>query len=344
MIIFRKFVVLQAIFLVTSLAGAATCLAAESITVDLPIKSSLKLPARLATAPQQVVSPDGTGYALFSMLPETEGESLFVTVVFREDGKDSPAIFWTGEEAGQQTTLCENLAEGVTGLNQRTIAIPANLADFAGKLVITGEQSKILRVRLDWIPASPVFVAADQPPVSLIAGERAQAASELTGARPEGLPDTWFGSLLDAPLQSGAEAIEESVEFVVPLDASATQVLFRAKFLGLPFDQSVTVWINGQTAGSIQPVIAPLSDAGYLMNDKGEISYAGWRSGAIIIPASLLKTGENSIQIESKAAGVFIRDAALQLRAALQNSDDGSTEESVPDPKVEAMSNQISLP
>lgn len=290
------------------------CPAAESITLDLPIKTPLKLPARLAEAPQQVTSPDGTGYTQFSMRPAAEGEQLFVTIIFKEDGKNGLAIFWMGE-GSQQTTLSENLADGVTGFNQRTLAIPAALASEAGKLVISGDQSKILRIRLDWVPASTVYVAADQSPVSFVAGDRLQAPTDLTGIPQAGLPDTWLGTVLDASLQEGVEEVQGSVGFAVPLDSKVSQVLFRVKLLGLPLDQSVSVWINGQPAGNLQPIVPPLSDAGYLADSQGEVTYAGWRNGALLLPASQLKSGENTIQIESKSTGVFIRDAALQLRA-----------------------------
>lgn len=311
--LFPRLWFINLVFFIVATKGS--CVAAESFTIDLPVKTSLELPSRLAQAPQQVTTPEGTGYATFSILPEIEGEALFVTVVFKEDGKEGPAVFWTNESDGQQTTISENLADGVIGLNQRTIAIPHDLASAAGKLVLTGDQSKILRVRLDWVPASPVFVAADQQPVALIIGDRPQSAAELTGIRSEGLPDTWFGSVLDAPLQDRAESIEGSIGFSIPISSPVSQVLLRAEFLGLPLDQSVTIWVNGQSVGSVQPTVPPLTDSGYITNDQGSTSYAGWRSGAILLPSSLFKEGENSIQIESKTSGVFIRDAALQLRS-----------------------------
>lgn len=302
-------------FAAVFLAAAGSAVAADSLTVDFPITSPTKLPDRMMVAPRQVAAPDGAGYAEFFLLPILTSEELFVTVVFKEDGAQGPGLFWANEGAGAQTTISENLGENVVGYNQRTLHIPKNLSEQAGRLILNGDQTKIRRVRFDWVPPGQTFAAADQKPASLILADRLLQEGDLTGSQALSPPDTWFGKVLDASLQEEATALEGNLEFVVSLGQGAGQALLTARFLGLPFDSAPVAWVNGTRVGALQTAIPPLTDAGYLADESGTISYAGWRGASVMIPPALLKEGENSILIETSNSGVYLRDTSLQLRA-----------------------------
>ncbi len=295
---------------------SSAALADDVLTVDLPLSSPLaSLPARLAATPRQVATPDGNGYAEFSLLPIQDERDLLVTVVFKEDGEKGPSLFWINEASAQQVGLSEDLADGVKGVNQRTILVPREASTQQGKLIVHGDQSKILRVRLDWVPLRQIFAAADQRPVAFLLSDRFLQDTELTGSKTLSPPDIWFGKILEASLQEEPESLAENVEFVVPLDQPVAQAIFTVKVLGLPLEGTAKIWVNGTQAGQLQPAIPSLSDPGYLKGESGRVLYAGWRSGALYIPASLLKTGDNSIVIAAPGGETFLRDAALQLRA-----------------------------
>ena len=288
----------------------------DVVTVDFPITSPAKsLPARFAAPPRQVATPGGNGYAEFFLLPIPDERELLVTVVFKEDGNKGPSLFWIKQGSAQQISLSEDLADGVKGVNQRTILIPREASTQQGKLIVHGDQPRILRVRLDWVPLRRIFAAADQRPVAFLISDRFLQDTELTGGKTLSPPDIWFGKILEASLQEEPESLTENVEFVVPLSQPVAQAVFAVKVLGLPLDQAVEVWINGMSAGQLQPAIPSLSDPGYLKDESGKPLYAGWRSGALHIPADFLKTGDNSIVIASPGGETFLRDAALQMRA-----------------------------
>jgi len=291
-------------------------LADDVLTVDFPITSPVaSLPVRLAAAPCQVATPDRNGYAEFSLLPIQDERDLLVTVVFKEDGDKGPSLFWINEGSAQQISLSEDLAEGVKGVNQRSILIPREASAQSGRLILHGDQSKILRVRLDWVPLRKIFAAADQRPVAFLLSDRFLQDTELTGSKILSPPDIWFGNILEASLQEEPESLAENVEFVVPLDQPVAQAVFTVKVLGLPLDKTVEIWINGTRAGQLQSAIPSLSDPGYLKDESGKPFYAGWRGGALHIRADLLKSGDNSIVIVRPGGETFLRDAALQLRA-----------------------------
>lgn len=298
------------------LAAVSVGWAAGTLTVDLPIRGPLVYPEGLMAAPRQVTSPDGQGYAEFLLLPAARGEALFVTIIFEEDGTEGPAMFWIGDVSGEQVTLSTGLAEGVLGLNRRTVRLPTEVLGEAGRIYLSGDQRKILRVRLDWVAPTGVFVATDEQRPDLVAGGRILFDQEMTGGEALAPPDSWFGDVLDAALLEGVASLDGNVEFAVPLTAPGEQALLRAKFLGLAPGASVKVWVNGELAGRLQPVVPSLTDAGYVRLRSGRVAYAGWREGSIVLADGLLREGENSIVIETAKKRSFIRDAALQLRVA----------------------------
>ncbi len=267
-------------------------------------------------APRQVTSPDGQGYAEFLLLPGREDEQLFVTVIFMEDGTEGPALFWTGDVSEEQVTISAGLAEGVSGLNRRTVRLPEQAVREAGRIYLSGDQRQILRVRLDWVAPTGVFVASDEQRPDLMAGGRVMFDQEMTGGEQLSPPDAWFGDVLDASLLEGVASLAGNVEFVVPLTGPGEQALLEAKFLGIAPGASVKVWVNGKLAGRLQPVVPALTDPGYIRLRSGRMAYAGWREGAILLEDGLLVEGDNSIVIETAKKRSFIRDAALQLRVA----------------------------
>ncbi len=312
--------------------------AAGTLTVDLPIRGPLVYPEGLVAAPRQVTTPDGQGYAEFLLMPGAKGEELFITVIFDEDGTEGPSMFWTGDVSGEQVTLSTGLAEGVSGLNRRTVRLPVEVMKEAGRVYLSGDQRKILRVRLDWVAPTGVFVATDEQRPDLIAGGQIFFDQEMTGGEALAPPDSWFGDVLDAPLLEGVASLDGNVEFAVPLSGVGEQALLRAKFLGIAPGASVKVWVNGKAAGRLQPSVPALTDPGYVRLRSGRMGYAGWREGSIVLEEGLLQEGENSIVIQTAKKRSFVRDVALQLRVAAVEPEEARPKPEVPTVEISSES------
>lgn len=284
--------------------------------IDFPINARKKTPDRLASAPRQVATPDGIGYAEVVLNPARKDERVFLTFVFDEDGRTtSLGVFWRGDQSGEQITLSKNLAEGVRGLNRRTIPLPPEAGEEGGRIYITGRQDRLLRMRIDWCEPVATFVASDQERPALVAGGRPHVERDLGGDPILSPPDAWLGNVLDAALQDGVSELSEPVEFVVPLEGPAESARFRARFLGLPLGRGVRVWVNGEFAGRMVPDAPPLTDPGYVRK-AGQTVYAGWREGGLYIEPGVLKEGDNSILLQATDSGVFIRGAAIEIEAS----------------------------
>lgn len=306
---------------------AASVQAQESVTIDFPIKGEAPVAIGLSAPPRQVTTPDGLGYVELLLRPVRKGNHVFLTFVFEEADGKGPAVFWSGDASGSQVTISTNLAEGVTGLNRRTLELPDEVTAEAGRLYVMGRQDRLLRLRVDWCEPMASFVAADQEAPRFIQGGAVRLDRELTGQQTMTPPDAWFGNVLDAALQDGVAELGEDTELVVPLAGAVSEARLRAKFLGLPLGKAVRVWINGRLAGRMQPNLPSLTDPGYMRRGGKRATYAGWREGALFIEPSLLKEGENSIVFESPGKGVYLSGAAMEMQAVVAEAPE---EESAP--------------
>lgn len=306
-------------FAILGIAAAAR--GDEFVTVDFPIASRKISAAGLSAPPRQVVTPDGRGYAEILLRPARKDYRVFLTFVFREDGGRGPAVFWHGDTSGQRVTLSDNLAEGVVGLNRRTLLLPTDISGEAGRVYVLGRQDQLLRLRIDWTVPAATLVAPDQERPALFLGGAALLDRDVTGQAPMTPPDAWFGSVLDAALQTEVAELSENTELVVPLKGTAGAARLSARFLGLPLGRGVRVWINGKSAGRLTPAVPSLTDPGYIRRDR-RTAYAGWREGSLYLEPGVLKDGENTILFETPGPGVYLSGSALEIESATAASGD----------------------
>ncbi len=306
----------------------------DFVAINFPVSGQKFTAEGLSAPPRQVATPDGLGYAEVLLRPVRRSNRVFLTFVFEEDGGKGLAVFWSGDASGKQVTLTGNLAEGVVGMNRRTIELPDEITKEAGHLYIMGRQDRLLRLRIDWCEPSQSFVAADQERPELVMGGAVKLDRDLTGQTPMTPPDAWFGPVLDASLQDGVVDLSQNTELVVPLKGVAGEARLRAKFLGLPLGKSVRVWINGKSAGRIQPALPSLTDPGYVHRAGKRASYAGWREGAILVESGALKDGDNSIVFESPGKGVYLSGAAMEIQASEAGIDTEKTDSSQDAPEL----------
>lgn len=312
--------------------AVAPARADEFVSIDFPVNGKKIASAGLTAPPHQVATPDGIGYAEVSLRPIRKDTRVFLTFIFKEDGGKGLAVFWSGDVSGRQVTISENIAEGIVGLNRRTVLLPEEVTEEAGHLYVMGRQDSLVRLRIDWCDPSSVLVAADQERPALLVGGTRLLDREVTGQAVMTPPDAWFGRVLDAALQDGVTELSDNLELVVPLKGASGRVRLRAKFLGLPLGKAVRVWINGKLAGRIQPALPSLTDSGYVRRGK-RTTYAGWREGAVFLEEGTLREGENSVIFESPGTGVYLSGAAMEIEPPLgDDAPDEPAPEATPSP------------
>ena len=90
--------------------------------------------------------------------------------------------------------------------------------------------------------------------------------------------------------------------------------------LGADPNAPLQAWVNDQPIGPIAPQFPDLADPGYIglvrTLESMHFHYAGWLHGQLIIPGSVLRTGNNTLTLQLSAGSgpLAIRAIELQLK------------------------------
>lgn len=265
-----------------------------SFTIDLPCAANLATPLWLG----HPIAPT-TAFATLDLplLPPDPNASLLVTVYFQEKEGGFLRINWEG--AGGAQSLSDNFYEGIGMSNQRGLLVSAQTMQGQGTLHFQcGDGTLgIQRIKLEWLDNQTGLVSPKIEDV-LVTPDTGltQPAQNLDGQLKQADTPAWIDQLVNVPIASLPERIEQGVEFNVQLDHAPDSARLALKEDGLPWGKHLVVWINQQRAGTITPTVPDLADEGYLAGPNAPASYVGWREGSLYVPVSFLKVGVNAVQ------------------------------------------------
>jgi hypothetical protein len=144
---------------------------------------------------------------------------------------------------------------------------------------------------------------------------------EVSGIRLNPLTgDLRKGTIVEAELSAPVEHIEDTLEFLAPIDGEVEGSMIRLEALGLDPEAKLEVQINNKTAGFINFPGFELDDPSLVTDWNGRLLLAGWRKGSLFVSARHFKQGENTISIDLKRSEgetgreVFLRNSSLHLR------------------------------
>jgi len=227
------------------------------------------------------------------------------------------------QSGGEGATIAGNLDEGTGLLSSRTLLIPA-AAPTRVVLQSNASLSPIRRLVWEWAAPQALPVAKakqdDATAATLpgaVRGGTLLSLAEVDGSPPVA-PAVKVGShftrtpLLDLP----ARYEDGGAAFVVAIDRLPTGARLAGKLLGLPPEGELECRVNGERVGTFSAPPPPLGDGSYLPNpDGGSPLLAAWRAGALYIPARLLHSGENTIElvpVGKTAAPFALKDLVLE--------------------------------
>ncbi len=303
--------------------------ALPSFTFD-PGKTA-DFPAWLQPVGAPVDSQSTLNRTSFDVVPPAEaaaaGGNLLLTVIFQGGGSGSGQFLriYT-QSGGEGSTIAGNLDEGTGLLSSRTLLIPVPASSSPTRIVLQSNASlsPIRRLVWEWAAAQSLPVAKakqDDESAAMLPGA-VRGGTLLSLAEVDGSPqmapavkvETHFTRtpLLDLP----ARFDDGSAAFVAAIDRLPTGARLAGKLLGLPPEGELECRVNGERAGTFSAPPPPLGDGSYLPNpDGGSPLLASWRAGALYLPARLLHSGENTIELVpvGKAATPFaLRDLVLE--------------------------------
>lgn len=295
---------------------------AQSVRLEFPLQRTEGVPAGFTAPPTELRG--ATGRIELPLRGLAQEASLFATFVFEERPGDAIVVTWLPERSGAPHVLSSNLCEGVRGWNQRTLRIPAEVAEEEGRVVIheSGVQPLLRAVVLRWLSPQAVFVDGPASHGRLLNVDgRVLSDDQIDGESFLSPPDAWFGDVIEAYWQSGVEAMDQPLQFDVPIGKRPEAVVLRAEMLGVASGAGARVWVNEQFAGSLIPATPDLRDPGYFRDADGAIHYAGWRRAALLVDPALLSDGTTSVVIEGLTGSVFLKNAVFQLMFGRQGSE-----------------------
>lgn len=268
-----------------------------SFTVDLPFEANRATPIWLGT-------PEAPPSAFATLtLPITAPDpnaSLLVTVYFEEKQGGFLRINW--QSGGFAQTLSDNFYEGIGMGNQRSLLLPPQILQGGGTLNFQCGDTVlgIERIKLEWVADRAELVSAATQNVLVVAESgRIQAAQDLNGQPVAANSPEWHNRVVTVPITDSAQRIEQGVEFSVQIDEVPTLARIALKEDGLAWGQRLLVWVNGQPAGTLTPEVPDLNDEGFLLHLNAPDHYLGWRGGSLLVPVTLLKPGENTLQFST---------------------------------------------
>jgi hypothetical protein len=228
-----------------------------------------------------------------------------LTVLFDDNGDGGPVVEWT-PKGGSRTLLSAGLGDtGVAlGINARTLLLPESMTLDGGTINVSfaGRFARLRSVTLR--PARNLAVASlftgDTP--ALITPEGSALSDKaVSGESP--VPQTGDlteGRVVSAELSAAPVRLDtpdggNATEFVVPVTELPAGAVLAAEIGGLDPSSWIEISVNGVVRGALAPSRIPLTAPEAILTPDGRLLLAGWHSGSLFLPASLWKSGENSI-------------------------------------------------
>ena len=250
-----------------------------------------------------------------------------LTLVFDDFGDGGPVLEWRSPESGK-TTISYGLGElnNKVGLNSRTVLIPEALTKEGGTLIVRYRGHFDAVMSLAVRPArenSTAVLGSRLAPALVDENFQVYEDREVSGIRLNPLTgDLRKGTIVEAELSAPVEHIEDTLEFLAPIDGEVEGSMIRLEALGLDPEAKLEVQINNKTAGFINFPGFELDDPSLVTDWNGRLILAGWRKGSIFVPARFFVSGENSISISLKRSEmetrreVYLRNTAIHMRFA----------------------------
>ncbi|MEN9469453.1 MAG: hypothetical protein RL630_1186 [Verrucomicrobiota bacterium] len=256
----------------------------------------------------------------------SSGVEMFVaTIVFTDNGDGGPALEWESDDA-KISTISYGLGEigKPVGLNSRTVLLPETLTRKGGKLLLSyfGKFDSLLSLAIRPAREDTLAVIGErQSPVLIDGNLQVFEDGEVNGTRPIPLAgDIRNGSIIEAELSARVEALDEPLEFIIPIQGKPEAGMLRLESLGLDPEAKIEVSVNGHDLGPVNFPSFQLDDPSLVTDWNGNIILAGWRKGSLFIAARHLLEGENSISLTLKRSNaetgreVFLRNSGIHLR------------------------------
>ncbi len=284
-----------------------------SFTFDLKNLYATTFP--LWVQPAEMISGSLSSHLDLTIHPHPGWAGLSVTIVFEEPQDGQLKCLWFSNRHNQ--IVSENVFEGTSAPNQRTLLIPRELLSDSGTLrfMISGDLRPLKRIRLTPLKWKTMAFNLSSEEYQIINETgRPIKSNELSGDNIPLLEDIWDQNVFSAVLLDAPRKIQENVSFEFELSAIPLLARLGGKVSGSTFNERFHLWINHHYAGDVQALFPSLNDPGYLI-EEDKTTFFGWGEISFHLPPPLLKEGLNTLTIVASKEGssYSLKETQIQL-------------------------------
>jgi hypothetical protein len=257
--------------------------------------------------------------------PGPDYQILFFRLFFDDKANQQPELIaW--DESGSHVLRSGTLGAGMNLPSSDSVLIPMTAAS-AIDIEVPGDGKTIRAAYLDWMTASEVVHPVNAEHRDLI--PEPFSSVPALHSPPQDVEN--FGTVT-ATLAAEAIQIDrttqQSAAFQFPIEAQPLTALLSFEIADPRIDSPPEVFLNGQDIGPVALVLPDLADPGYRgeaepLTTEMHFNYTGWVRAQKLVPATILKVGDNNLVI-TNGAGVgpsAVRGMQIQLKYIWDKSD-----------------------
>jgi hypothetical protein len=257
--------------------------------------------------------------------PGPDYQVLFFRLFFDDKPDQQPELIaW--DESGTHVLRSGTLGVGMNLPSSDSVLIPMTGAS-AIDIEVPGDGKTVRAAYLDWMTSSEVVHPVNAEHRDVIP-EPFSAAPALH-APPEDVENfgTVTATLAAEPIRID-EQTQHSAAFQFPIEAQPLAALLTFEIANPRVDAPPEIYLNGQDIGPVSLMLPDLADPGYRgevqpLSTQMQFHYTGWLRAQKVVPAAILKPGENDLVLTNAPGNgpSAIRATQIQLKYIWDKSD-----------------------
>lgn len=270
-------------------------------------------------------TPAKTTFRIRLTRPRAEFQVLFFRLFFDDHAEREPQLVaW--DESGTQVLQSGPLGAGTGLATSESVMVPM-VAVSTIDIEVPGDGKSIRGAFLDWMATAEVLHPIGAEQRDLIPEPFAAMAPLHAPSQDKEMFGTVTATLANETIRLGA-SFSDGAAFQFGLETQPLVVLLSFEVASPNIDAPPEIFVNGENLGAATLALPDLADPAYRGENASllkqmRFQYTGWLRAQKLLPASLLKVGDNDLIIVAGAGtpASAIRATQIQLKYLWDKSD-----------------------
>jgi len=257
--------------------------------------------------------------------PNDECQILLFRLYFDDQPEKQPELIaW--DESGTQILRSGPLGQK-TGLATSSSTVVPMIGVTAIDVEVPGDGTSVRGAYLDWMRTTQMMRPMHAGEQKLMADPFAAAPPLRTSAEDAEVYGTVTAPLTTETIPIGS-SMENGASFQFGLEAQPLVALLTFEVASPQIEVPPEIYVNGEDIGAAALVLPDLADPAYRglarsLLQTMQFQYTGWVRAQKIVPASILKAGDNDVIIlaGTGTSASAVRETQIQLKYLWDKSD-----------------------